>query len=77
MRLYQLFAVSLSYSPFEPYQQPAVVDVCAEYLLTPYGLRSLAPFQTSGEPNLDFIGNFGGDRKKRDAAYHKEPFGVG
>jgi glycogen debranching enzyme len=42
-----------------------VVEVCARQLLTPYGLRSLAP----SEPG--YVGRYGGDRRLRDAAYHQ------
>ena len=71
LRPNQLFAVSLNYSPLKSHQRRAVVDVCTQHLLTPYGLRSLAPFQTFGDPNPDYIGTYGGDRQKRDAAYHQ------
>src|SRR5204862_6554600 len=43
----------------------AVVDVVRERLLTPVGLRSLAP----GDP--DFKPTYHGDLKTRDAAYHQ------
>jgi predicted glycogen debranching enzyme len=46
LRPNQIFAVSLEVSPLSPAQQKAVVDCCAGRLLTPVGLRSLAP----GEP---------------------------
>ncbi|MBN1261270.1 MAG: glycogen debranching enzyme family protein [Anaerolineae bacterium] len=65
LRPNQIFAVSLPYSPLAPEQQRAVVDVCAEHLLTPHGLRSLA----KGQPG--FIGHYGGDQTQRDGAYHQ------
>ena len=61
----QLLAVSLSYSPLDPQKQKAVLDVCARFLLTSFGLRTLSP----KDPN--FINSYGGDVRKRDAAYHQ------
>jgi len=65
LRPNQLFAVSLPYSPLNPAQQRAVVDVCSDSLLTPYGLRSLAPDDPS------YIAHYTGSREHRDAAYHQ------
>jgi predicted glycogen debranching enzyme len=42
-----------------------VVDVVQAELLTPFGLRSLAP----GHP--DYVGRYTGDPDRRDAAYHQ------
>ncbi len=71
LRPNQVIAASLFYSPLDPFQVRAVVDVCIRHLLTPYGLRSLSPFQDSGDPNDNYIGKYGGNRRKRDAAYHQ------
>lgn len=65
LRPNQLFAVSLPYSPLPPTQQKAVVDACTDHLLTPHGLRSLAPADDA------YIGVYGGDRVTRDGAYHQ------
>jgi predicted glycogen debranching enzyme len=65
LRPNQIFAVALPVSPLTPAQQKGVVDTCAEQLLTPYGLRSLAP----GEPG--YQGHYGGGPRERDAAYHQ------
>jgi predicted glycogen debranching enzyme len=65
LRPNQLLAVSLHHSPLERAQQRAVVDVCARHLLTSHGLRSLAP----GDPA--YVGRYGGDQRRRDAAYHQ------
>lgn len=46
-------------------QQRAVVESCGRYLLTSYGLRSLAP----QEPQ--YRGYYGGDSLARDGAYHQ------
>ena len=65
LRPNQIFAVSLAHSPLGEAQKRAVVDACARHLLTSHGLRSLAA-EAPG-----FVGQYGGDRKTRDAAYHQ------
>jgi len=65
LRPNQLFAVSLTHSPLDASWQRKVVDACAQHLLTPMGLRTLAPF----EPG--YRGRFGGGPVERDAAYHQ------
>ena len=65
LRPNQLFAVSLHHSPLTSQQQRAVVDACARHLLTSHGLRSLA----ADDPA--YIGQYGGDQRQRDAAYHQ------
>jgi predicted glycogen debranching enzyme len=65
LRPNQLFAVSLPHSPLTAVQQRAVVDVCARHLLSSHGLRSLAAFEPA------YIGQYGGDRRERDGAYHQ------
>jgi predicted glycogen debranching enzyme len=61
----QLFAVSLYHSPIPAKHQKAVVDICARYLLTPHGLRSLS------RDDEAYNGIYTGDRLERDAAYHQ------
>ncbi len=65
LRPNQIFGVSLPVSPLTEEQRKAVVDVCAQHLLTSYGLRSLAP----GEPG--YQGHYSGGPRDRDAAYHQ------
>lgn len=65
LRPNQLLAVSLHHSPLPTNQQRSVVDACARHLLTAHGLRSLSP------DDSDYIGHYGGDRLKRDGAYHQ------
>jgi predicted glycogen debranching enzyme len=65
LRPNQILAVSLPVSPLTPQQQKSVVDICAQQLLTPHGLRSLAP----GEPG--YQGHYHGGPRDRDAAYHQ------
>jgi predicted glycogen debranching enzyme len=65
LRPNQLFAVSLPYSPLSAEQQKAVVNVCAQYLLTPHGLHSLAP----GDPA--YVAHYGGNAYQRDSGYHQ------
>jgi predicted glycogen debranching enzyme len=65
LRPNQIFAVSLPIDVLTNDQRKAIVDICAERLLTPVGLRSLAP----GEQG--YTGNYAGGPRKRDAAYHQ------
>ena len=66
LRPNQLFAVSLTYAPpLSKQQQQSIVDICAQQLLTSYGLRSLT------QAHSDYVGKYGGDRVKRDGAYHQ------
>ncbi len=65
LRPNQLLAVSLEPALLPPETAKAVVDVCAQQLLTSYGLRSLAP------THEDYVGIFTGDRYARDGAYHQ------
>jgi predicted glycogen debranching enzyme len=65
LRPNQIFAVSLPVTPLAAEQQKSVVNICAQRLLTSYGLRSLAP----GEPA--YQGHYSGGPRERDAAYHQ------
>lgn len=65
LRPNQIFAVSLPFKLLTNEQAKAVVDVCAQHLLTPYGLRSLAPTEPA------YSGRYGGNPYQRDAAYHQ------
>ncbi len=61
----QIFAVSLPYTMLSADRARAVVDVVRRDLLTPYGLRTLAPSDPRYAPH------FGGDPRSRDSAYHQ------
>jgi predicted glycogen debranching enzyme len=65
LRPNQILAVSLPYSPLLPEQQRAVVEAVARHLLTPCGLRSLAPGERV------YRGRYEGGLWERDAAYHQ------
>jgi glycogen debranching enzyme len=65
LRPNQIFAVALPVSPLNEVQQKAVVEVCGEKLLTPYGLRSLAPVESG------YQGHYRGGPRERDGAYHQ------
>jgi predicted glycogen debranching enzyme len=65
LRPNQILAVSLPESPLSPAQQRSVVDICAQALLTSYGLRSLSP----DDPR--YQGCYIGTPRQRDAAYHQ------
>jgi predicted glycogen debranching enzyme len=61
----QILAVSLPYSMLSPERARIVVERVREHLLTPYGLRSLAP----SDPQ--YRGCFTGGPSERDGAYHQ------
>jgi predicted glycogen debranching enzyme len=61
----QIFAVSLPYRLLSVEKERAVVEVVQRELLTPYGLRSLAPDDPA------YIGRYEGDQYHRDGAYHR------
>jgi predicted glycogen debranching enzyme len=61
----QLLAISLPHAILAQSRWEAVVEVVREKLLTPVGLRSLAP------DHPDFKPTYHGDLRTRDAAYHQ------
>jgi len=61
----QIFAVSLTHSMLSPERTRSVVTKVREHLLTPYGLRSLAP----SDPQ--YRGRYTGGPAERDGAYHQ------
>jgi predicted glycogen debranching enzyme len=61
----QLLAISLSYPVLDPARWQTVLETVRRRLLTPVGLRSLAP----GHP--DYKPKYFGDLRARDAAYHQ------
>jgi predicted glycogen debranching enzyme len=61
----QIFAVSLPHSMLSPERARSVVEKVQEHLLTPYGLRSLAPSDSQ------YRGRYMGDPSSRDGAYHQ------
>jgi predicted glycogen debranching enzyme len=61
----QLFAISLPHPVLDERRWEPVLEVVRKRLLTPLGLRSLAP----GHP--DYKSRYDGDLRSRDAAYHQ------
>ncbi|MGZ3418191.1 MAG: amylo-alpha-1,6-glucosidase [Polyangiales bacterium] len=61
----QILAVAIHNPLMDRHQQRSIVDVVEKHLLTPFGLRTLAP----GEPG--YAPRYDGDGRKRDAAYHQ------
>ena len=61
----QIIAVGLEHSPLSVARRAAVVDVCRRHLLTPLGLRTLAPGDGA------YIGTYGGGVTERDGSYHQ------
>jgi len=65
LRPNQIFAVSLPFPLLRPERRKAVVRAVEANLLTPYGLRTLAP----GEP--EYAARYAGGPAERDGAYHQ------
>lgn len=61
----QLFAMSLAFPVLEPARWPSVLAAVERDLVTPLGLRSLAP------DHPDYKPTYHGDLLTRDAAYHQ------
>jgi len=61
----QIFALSLPHPVLAPERWQAVFETVRQRLLTPLGLRSLAPGEPEYKPTYD------GDLRARDAAYHQ------
>jgi predicted glycogen debranching enzyme len=61
----QVLAMSLTHPILDADRWRPVLDTVAERLLTPYGLRTLAP----GHP--DYRSRYYGDLRARDASYHQ------
>jgi predicted glycogen debranching enzyme len=61
----QIFAISLPHPVLDKDRWAPVVDAVEKKLLTPFGLRSLAPSES------DFKSRYFGDLRARDAAYHQ------
>ena len=61
----QIFAVSLRHTMLPREKARRVVEVVERELLTPYGLRSLAP------SHPQYRGRYEGDQRSRDGAYHQ------
>jgi predicted glycogen debranching enzyme len=65
LRPNQVLALSLENPVLDPPLWKPVLDAVTSRLLTPFGLRSLAP----GDPN--YKATYDGDLRARDAAYHQ------
>ncbi|MGH2523754.1 MAG: amylo-alpha-1,6-glucosidase, partial [Anaerolineales bacterium] len=65
LRPNQLFALSLPHVTMAEGRARSIVDACAARLLTSHGLRSLSPQHPA------YVGQYGGDQRTRDAAYHQ------
>ncbi|QDL11806.1 amylo-alpha-1,6-glucosidase [Brasilonema octagenarum UFV-E1] len=60
-----VLALSLSHCAFSQQQGQKILALACSCLLTPYGLRSLAP------TDPEYIGKYKGNPEKRDRAYHQ------
>ncbi|HSC72057.1 MAG TPA: amylo-alpha-1,6-glucosidase [Candidatus Methylomirabilis sp.] len=67
LRPNQLLAVSLTHTPLDAATQLGVVSLCRRYLLTSFGLRSLAPYYREYRPHYQ------GSVLERDGSYHQGP----
>ncbi|MBC8104916.1 MAG: glycogen debranching enzyme family protein [Cytophagales bacterium] len=61
----QIIAAALPHSPLTNEQAAAVLEAVTAHLLTPYGLRTLAPSDPA------YRGRYQGDTWSRDGAYHQ------
>lgn len=61
----QIFAIALPHPVLDPAHWQPVIETVERQLLTPVGLRSLAP----GDP--EYHPRYSGDLRARDAAYHQ------
>ena len=61
----QVFAISLDFPVLDRARWPPVMTIVRDRLLTPVGLRSLAP------GHADYKAKYYGDLRARDAAYHQ------
>jgi predicted glycogen debranching enzyme len=61
----QIFSISMPHPVLDRSRWKPVVDIVREQLLTPYGLRSLAPDEPDYQPQ------YFGDLRSRDLAYHQ------
>jgi len=61
----QIVAISLTHTMLAPERARSVVEKVQQHLLTPYGLRTLAP----NDPQ--YRGRYTGDPTSRDGAYHQ------
>jgi predicted glycogen debranching enzyme len=60
-----VLALALSHCAFSQQQGQKILDLACSSLLTPYGLRSLAP------TDPEYIGKYKGNPEKRDRSYHQ------
>ncbi|WMW23278.1 amylo-alpha-1,6-glucosidase [Methanolobus mangrovi] len=60
----QILAVSLPHTMLSHEMEKAIVDKVTEDLLTPYGLRTLSPYDSR------YAGQYKGNPETRDAVYH-------
>jgi len=65
LRPNQVLSISLPHAVLSEDKWQPVLKVVREQMLTPYGLRSLAPSDPNYKPRYD------GDLRARDAAYHE------
>ena len=65
LRPNQIFAASLNHSMLTRERTRSVVEVVKRELLTPYGLRTLAP------KDPQYRARYDGDSRSRDSAYHQ------
>jgi predicted glycogen debranching enzyme len=65
LRPNQIFAVSLPINVLSASQRFAIVEICARHLLTPFGLRTLAPDESG------YCARYTGSEDQRATAYHQ------
>lgn len=74
VRLNQIWAVMIPFSPLSKEQSKAIVNKVYQTLYTPYGLRTLSKY------DKEFVTEYSGSHFKRDISYHQGtvwPFPLG
>lgn len=65
LRPNQIFALSLKYCPLSQFQKRSIIDICGRYLVSYFGVRTLAKHSEF------YKGNYIGSQLERDQAYHQ------
>ena len=65
LRPNQIIALSLKFCPLNEFQKRSIIDICGRYLVSYFGVRSLAKFSDQ------YKGHYFGSPFERDCSYHQ------